>query len=337
MEEEQIFRDIEKFENQEKRVNGLFGDDRNTAENERERMRFYDKLNRKYGNSPSEAVQRMLRKANHKNRELRRNRIKNPILRLFYAVFKKAQNFALVRMDARKQERNIQNMMLAIANMGIDISDAEIRSKMIQDADKMRLTRTEQIDQDRRLDVRIDAQKTDNGYTAEEYKASIVDTREGNVKSVLLSPRNNTLVPPKMAQRLLEGGTVLHKKHNGDPIWLTCDFNDKDAKGNIKVKSYAYDSMNLQNELDKCAACKKLTEGEKRQLIDKLENGERPSIPVGKDKRVYLQAKPHNGVQVYEDKQCKQKLDPVTLQRKYEAKLTVAKSERVIPKVKARR
>lgn len=156
----------------------------------------------------------------------------------------------------------------------------------------------------------------------------IAELHQAGAEKVSVKVDKDLGIDKHLAAELLQGRSV--NKHGA--VWLVGDFNDKDAKGNIKIREINIPDYNPMRELQGLPL-KRMSALEKQQLSDDLSKGKKVMVKLtvnGKTKQVALEAAPlKRGFSIYDNgkKVSLKQLKDKTIKHSDFDKMKVIKSE----------
>lgn len=221
-------------------------------------------------------------------KELYPNRLKRNFVRLAKALDKLI--VALARPPKNLKERHKLNTVLQKA--GFDQVAEQLDQKLRQGLNEFSIPLVKHINEKEQLRYSLEFSKNESGQTSfSHYTVGITD-KSGKTKHSLNMESGKLQLDGKQLYNLLSGRLLQVKTPNGNE-WLSIDFNDKDAKGNLRMRSFdAKSGPDILTELEKLPLKENRFADAKAELEKGLKTGDRMPVTVlnkGKEQTYFLE------------------------------------------------
>jgi len=193
--------------------------------------------------------------------------------------------------------------------LGAELEKAGFKQALDKLNQKMRLGQKEfsislvkHINEKEQLQYSLEFSKNDSGQTSfSHYTVRIMDDA-GKMDHTLSLATGNQQPDAKQLYNLLSGRLVQVKTAN-DNKWLSVDFNDKDAKGNLRLRSFETKSgPDILAELEKLPIKENRFAVAKAALAEGLRNGERMEVTIlnkGKEHSCFIEINANRTLNLY--------------------------------------
>lgn len=209
-------------------------------------------------------------------KELYPNRLKRNFRRLVSAVNKLV--VVLVKPPGNVQDRH--RLGAELEKAGFKQAIEKLDQKIGLGQKEFSIPLVKHINEKEQLHYSLEFSKNDSGQTRfSHYTVGIMDDT-GKMKHMPSLATGNQQPDPKQLYNLLSGRLVQVKTANGNK-WLSVDFNDKDAKGNLRLRSFeTISGPDVLAELEKLPIKENQFSIAKAGLEKGLKNGERMEVTI---------------------------------------------------------
>lgn len=269
----------------------------------KEKLAFYEVLDLRYSSKGPGSDKVGTQIIRQERRKLERKVFPNLLVRLAYkliaAAFAKTQ---VVRAEM-KQADNLKKVQARVMASGFDGMENIIAQKSAIGLKEFSIPVSEHLSERHKMDCELKFFKGGDGnYHFDGYQARLFDRERNEVNSCLVGP---STLKPDQAYNLLCGRPVIIPGDDQRPKWVQIDMNDKDDKGNLKIRNISREiGFDLAASLDKLPL--KNAEEIKGNLLSQLQNGQQVSAVMelkGKEYPCKLVANPlHNEVAIFNGK-----------------------------------
>ena len=268
-----------------------------------EKLRFYDLISAKYRRNISSEERYTLAYVLQERRKIERQLYPNLLVRLIRRLLiapvlkRKATD-----REIKKRELNSHALQEDLQLMGFSDVFKKAESKIRQGHDSFTIPISYFVDDHIRMDHQVSFSRNGNGeYNVNGFEAALHNQRKpSEVKRQFFGREGSDSIDADQACKLLRG-RALEK----DGKWIQLDFNDRDEKGNFRIRDYRTGTQYDLREKLKEFPSKPLSPEEEKKIVENLKAGERTSVSFsvdGVEKRFYIEANPQfRNITIYDE------------------------------------
>jgi hypothetical protein len=277
----------------------------------REKLRDYEKISIKYGDTSDPEERRALIALKQERKHIEKQAYTNRFVRLFRKVFiNPIRRYIQKRDHKRLQLNNHLSVTQQLDRVGMSEHINKVAKKMQNGEKEFSVPVSYYVNENKRVDNNLAFEQNGLG----EYKLVSNNVRLNNEAAPDMN-RQQTFklgdgmsVDAGQSYNLLEGRAVQR-----DGKWITLDLNDRDTAGNFRIKefpqSYGYD---LQNALNELPIAEMKSGRERDKLVQDLKDGKRREVTI-ENRKCFVEANPQfRTVNIYDEKS--QRLSKAELQ-----------------------
>lgn len=268
-----------------------------------QKLRYYDLISAKYRRNISSEERYILAYVLQERRKIERQLYPNLLVRLFRRLLVvPVLNRKAADMEIKKRELNTHALKGDIRRMGFSDLFEKADSKIRQGHDSFTIPISYFVDDHHRMDHQVSFASNGNGeYHINGFEATLHNQkRPSDVKRQFFAHEGSHSIDADQAYQLLCGRSV-----ESDGKWVQLDFNDRDEKGNFRIRDYRtgpqYDLIEKLKELP----LKPISPEEEKKIVENLKAGERTSVSFsmdGVEKRFYIEANPQfRNITIYDE------------------------------------
>lgn len=208
-----------------------------------------------------------------------------------------------VRKDTKEEEKNNQSLHDKVQRIGFRDLSNQIDQQIKQGHEQFNIPVSYYINEKERLNHELSFVKDQSGqYQFEGYKTTLQnESKPEEERSQYFKVQGRNPIDATEVYNLLAGRAV--QKENS---WIKLDFNDKDAKGNHRIKEfhsvYGYD---LERALQQLSLKELSNKTETDKLKHDLKQGNRLPVTLiknGNEHRFYIEANPQfKSINIYDE------------------------------------
>lgn len=208
-----------------------------------------------------------------------------------------------VRKDAKEEEKNNQSLHDKVQRIGFRDLSNQIDQQIKQGHEQFNIPVSYYINEKERLNHELSFVKDQSGqYQFEGYKTTLQnESKPEEERSQYFKVQGRNPIDATEVYNLLAGRAV--QKENS---WIKLDFNDKDAKGNHRIKEfhsgYGYD---LEKAVQQLSLKELSNKTETDKLKHDLKQGNRLPVTLiknGNEHRFYIEANPQfKSINIYDE------------------------------------
>jgi hypothetical protein len=308
-------RELSDWEAREQKFRKLFGN--SVVDSKaflKEKLAFYEVLDLKYGSRPGldPLGRQLIRQEKHK---LERKVYPNLLVRLAYKLIASVvAKKELTRYDARQAD-NLKSVQANVVASGFEGLDNIVAQKSGHGLKEFSIPISDHVNERQKMDYDLKFSRgADGDYQFEGYQAKLSEGQRNEANACLIEPLT---LKPEQAYNLLCGRPVLHTDKDQSSRWVQLDLNDKDEKGNLKIRKVSREiGFDLAALLENLPL--KNADEVKHKVLAGLENGGQILAVFevkGKEYSCNLVASPlRNEISVFNDKM--EQVSPVDLKPK---------------------
>lgn len=257
------------------------------------KLRHYDLVSAKYRRNISQEERYTLAYVLQERRKIERQLYPNLLVRLLRRLLVvPILNRKTADLEIKKRELNTHALQEDLRRMGFSDLFEKAESKIRQGQDGFTVPVSYFVDDHNRMDHLVSFSRDGNGeYHVNGFEATLHNQRKpSEVKRQFFGREGSDSIDVGQAYQLLCGRSL-----EIDGKWVQLDFNDRDEKGNFRIRDYRtgpqYDLIEKLKELP----LKPISPEEEKKIIENLKAGERTSVSFsmdGVEKRFYIEANP---------------------------------------------
>ena len=298
----------------------------------KEKLQYYDRIAAKYKGTQDMDERFALRMLQQERSRIEKQLYPNLLIRLLRKLLvSPVKEQIVIRQDNRKTEQNSQSLHQQVQRAGFTDLAAKIDEQIKRGQQQFSIPVSYYINDKERLDHQLSFVKDQSGlYQFEGYKTALYnEAKPHEHRQQYFSTKYGYGINTSEAYNLLAGRAV-----EREGKWMQLDFNDKDPKGNFRIKEfhsgYGY---NLEKILQQLPLKELLNKSEADKLHDALKSGNRLAVSFikdGNEQRYYIEANPQfKSINIYDEHSRKITLNTALDNKTLEAvKLTHKVSER---------
>ena len=270
----------------------------------KEKLHHYERIGTKYKGTKNVeerfALQMLKQEKNKILKQLYPNLLVRFVRKLLVAPL---INQIAVRKDTKEEEKNNQSLRDQVQRIGFRDLSNQIDQQIKQGREQFTIPVSYYVNEKERLNHELSFVKDQSGqYQFEGNKTTLQnESKPEEDRSQYFKVHEGNSLITIQAYNLLAGRAVQKEK-----TWMQLDLNDKDAKGNHRIKEfhmgYGYD---LEKTLQQLPLKELVNKTEANKLQDSLKNGDRQPITLiknGNEHRFYIEANPQfKSVNIYDE------------------------------------
>lgn len=268
-----------------------------------QKLRYYDLISAKYRRNISSEERYTLAYVLQERRKIERQLYPNLLVRLFRRLLVvPVLNRKTADMEVKKRESNTHALQEDLRRMGFSDLFEKAETKIRKGQESFTIPISYFVDDHHRMDHQVSFARNGNGeYHIHGFEATLHNQRRlSDVKRQFFEHERSGSIDADQAYQLL-CGRALEK----DGKWIQLDFNDRDEKGNFRIRDYRtgpqYDLIEKLKELP----LKPISPEEEKKIVENLKAGERTSVSFsmdGVEKRFYIEANPQfRNITIYDE------------------------------------
>lgn len=252
----------------------------------KEKLRFYRNVTSRFKDQASPEERLTLRMMRHEKRVLEKQLFPNIWIRLVYKAISGITQGVKFVQEQQRQATNIEELKASINKLGFP--EVSIPLEQLGNKNKISIPFSYQVGAKEHIDFDLSLQQGNKGYEIKGYMATL-HRHNGNPAKIscYFHEEGANKITARQAQNLLSGRAVMTgNKENRH--WMQLDFNDRDAKGNYKVKRfYSGYGFDLEKKLCQLPLQELRNKEGLNQLLTNIENGERPEVTLVQDSKKF--------------------------------------------------
>ena len=270
----------------------------------KEKLNHYERIGTKYKGTKNLEERFALRILRQEKNKILKQLYPNLLVRFIRKlVVAPLMDQIAVRKDAKEEQENNQSLQEQVQRIGFkDLSD-KIEQKIKQGHELFTIPSSYYINEKERLNHELSFVKDQNGkYQFEGYRTTLQnESKPEENRSQYFKAQEENSVDTTQAYNLLAGRAV-----QKEGFWIQLDLNDKDTRGNHRIKEfhsgYGYD---LEKAIKQLPLKEISNKTEADELQNALRQGNRHPITLiknGNEHRFYIEANPQfKSINIYDE------------------------------------
>lgn len=268
-----------------------------------QKLRHYDLISAKYRRNISSEERYTLAYVLQERRKIERQLYPNLLVRLLRRLLVvPVLNRKAADLEIKKRELNTHALQENLRRMGFSDLFEKAESRIRQGQDSFKIPVSYFVDDHNRMDHQVSFSRNGNGeYQINGFESTLHNQRKpSEVKRQFFGHEGSHSIDADQAYHLLCGRSL-----EKDGKWVQLDFNDRDEKGNFRIRDYRTGPQyDLRAKLIQLPL-KPISPEEENKIIENLKSGERTSVSFsvdGVEKRFYIEANPQfRNITIYDE------------------------------------
>ncbi|WP_461791341.1 hypothetical protein [Pedobacter sp.] len=253
-----------------------------------ERLRDYDRLIAKYGNTRDPRERLTIRVLKFERRRMEKQVYPNRLFRWFRKIFIiPVRRYNLERQERKLEQANKLSVSEQLNRIGLGEHYRRVEREMKNGEVQFTVPVSRHVKENEWINHNLSYERNSFGeYNLVSNRVQIVDeTEPKKARQQIFKPGDGTFVDEQESYNLLNGRAIQR-----DGKWLKLDLNDRDTEGNYRVKEIT-SSFDVDRCLKDLGAKEWNSTVQREKLAADIRKGNRSQVTIGR-KQYFVEANP---------------------------------------------